>query len=130
MANEISFTVSISLRNGSLVDSFTNSTTSATQTNQLISKNVESIGFADSQALNILSTVILPSGPGAGFAVFRNLDATNFVQIGVKPASTFYPFIRLLAGESCLLRLDGTLTAIYAKADTAAVKLFYSVYAV
>jgi len=55
-------------------------------------------------------------------AHFWNRDPTNFVTIGVKPAATYYPLVRLNAGESFIFRLSQGI-APYAKADTAAVKL-------
>lgn len=63
----------------------------------------------------------------AGYAYFRNLDATNFVEIGVQVAGTFYPLIKLLAGEVAVLRL-ATVT-FYARADTGTVNLLSSILA-
>ena len=59
----------------------------------------------------------------AGYGLFINLDATNFVEIGIVSGGTFYPTIKLLPGQIALAPL-ATL-AIYAKADTAAVDLDY-----
>lgn len=57
-----------------------------------------------------------------GYAMFINLDSTNFVQIGVENAGTFYPAIKLKAGESAgPLRMGSELT--HAVADTATVPL-------
>lgn len=80
--------------------------------------NVQEIGFATHEALAMgdVST--------AGYAQFRNLDATNYVEVGVDVAATFYPFLKLKPGEgSGPVRL-GT-SAPYAQADTGAVKLDY-----
>lgn len=57
-----------------------------------------------------------------GWAYFRNRDATNYVEIGVDVAATFYPVIRLNTGESCAVRLTQGVD-IYAQANTAAVIL-------
>lgn len=62
-----------------------------------------------------------------GMAYFKNLDDTNFVDIGVDVAATFYPLIRLLPGESTVFRFTATSTP-YLKADTAAVRVQAAVY--
>lgn len=62
----------------------------------------------------------------AGWAYFKNIDATNYVELGIVGSGTFYPFAKLKAGESCVLRL-GTSTP-YAKANTAACRLEYKIY--
>lgn len=59
----------------------------------------------------------------AGWAFFRNVDATNYVEIGLEVSSTFYAFMKLEPGEAAVLRLGGT--GIYAQADTAAADLQY-----
>lgn len=62
-----------------------------------------------------------------GFAYFENLDATNFVEVGVQVSSTFYPLIRLNAGEYAAVRLS-TGVNLFARADTANVRLSYGVF--
>lgn len=62
-----------------------------------------------------------------GMAYFKNLDDTNFVDIGVDVAAAFHPLIRLKPGEATVLRLAAT-SAPYAKADTAAVRLQANIY--
>lgn len=57
----------------------------------------------------------------AGWAFFRNLDATNFVEIGVQVAGTFYPVIKLKAGEYGVCRFS--VLTLYARSDTAATLL-------
>ena len=57
-----------------------------------------------------------------GIALFWNRDPANFVTIGVKPAATYYPLLRLKFGEAFPVRLEPGVTP-YAKADTDAVKL-------
>lgn len=65
----------------------------------------------ESQTFGELSTL--------GWCEMRNLDATNYVQIGF---STGVYGIRLKAGESALFRLEPGVT-MYLKANTAAVKM-------
>jgi hypothetical protein len=65
-----------------------------------------------------------------GLAWFRNLDATNFVQVGQDVGGGgFEEFFKLLAGETALMRLDLAATGVLqAKADTAAIELQYIIY--
>lgn len=66
-----------------------------------------------------------------GYAVFQNLDDTNFVQVGKNEdpgvSDTMHPFLKLLPGEVAVLPIDPDIT-IRAKADTAAVNLYVVVY--
>jgi hypothetical protein len=43
-----------------------------------------------------------------GIGWLENTDAYNSVQIGVKPASTFYPLLQVNAGEAFAVRYFGT----------------------
>lgn len=59
-----------------------------------------------------------------GYCWFRNMDGTNFVEIGYNDVGGFMNVIKLKAGEECgPVRLGQD--APYAKADTAAVDLEY-----
>jgi len=60
----------------------------------------------------------------AGECVFKNLDSSTGVQIGHKITGTFYPFLRLEAGEFLKARI-ATEVEPYARADTTTVDLFY-----
>lgn len=61
----------------------------------------------------------------AGYIVLINRDATNFVQIGF--ATTVY-YLRLGPGEVAVMRLEPTVSALYCKADTAAIELQFKLY--
>jgi len=118
MANELTHNVSLVLANGDLdsvsivpgSDSITQNTAAPVRVggSQIIGTTEEALALTD------ITT--------NGWAYFRNRDATNFVEIGVKPAATFYPLVRLNAGERCAFRLSQGITP-YAKADTANVIL-------
>ena len=60
-----------------------------------------------------------------GYAVFKNLDSTNFVEIGWD-STGFQSAFKLLAGMVAVVPLNPSRTW-QAKADTAAVELFYSI---
>ena len=62
-----------------------------------------------------------------GWSYFRNVDPTNFVDIDIQVSSTFHPFARLLPGEECHIPLSPAV-ALFARADTASVRLSYGVF--
>lgn len=118
MADEIKHTVSLVLANGELDSaSFTPGSDSITQNTAAPSRvgGNQTIGTsAEALVLTDLTT--------NGWAYFRNRDATNYVEIGVDVAATFYPLVRLNAGERAAFRLAQGITP-YARANTAAVIL-------
>ena len=87
------------------------------QENDGMAGGIQNVGFEAHEALDMgdIST--------AGICFMRNMDDTNYVEIGVDVSGVFYPFIKLKAGEPWQGRL-GT-NAPYAKANTAAVELEY-----
>lgn len=116
MADEISFSVSLKATKSSFVlpqhstaDTVDMATAGQAGGVQTVGTTHETIGVTD------LST--------PGWSYFKNLDTTNYVELGRDVSASFYPFVKLLPGEACVLRL-GT-TAPYAKANTASVKLQY-----
>lgn len=115
MADEITIAASLSVTKGNLDQVRRMPTLSVDMTGTNYSGGAQSIGTSY-EAVTISADVAT-----AGFAVFRNNDETNYVEIGLEVASTFYPFARLNAGEYMLVRL-GT-TSIFAQANTAAVDL-------
>jgi hypothetical protein len=116
MANEITYQFQTLLSNGDLSDSYASNSQSADQASALLIRNVQNIGTTD-EAL-ALGDVVTP-----GVCVFQNLDDTNYVEIGV---GSFTAFLKLKATEQFMCRL-GT-TAPRAKANTAAIDLFYIIY--
>lgn len=63
-----------------------------------------------------------------GACFFRNLSATNYVEIGIVVSSTFYPVLKLKPTEGQVVRLAVAYNALYAKSNTAACDLEYRVY--
>lgn len=118
MANEITVVAQLQALK-SYLNISQNVTLRADLTGNNFTAQSQSIGHAAHEAIVIGADV-----GTAGWAFFRNLDATNFVQIGVDVGGTFYPLAKLLPGETAgPLRL--ATTSVYAQADTAAVDLFY-----
>lgn len=119
MANEITYQINLLLKNGSLADQFASGSLVANQSSAFLIRNVQTIGTTE-ESLQ-LGDITTP-----GFAVFQNLDATNYVEIGSFVGGTFYPFMKLKKGEIGMCRVG--VTAIYAKANTSPVNIFYIVY--
>lgn len=115
MANEITVTGSLKLVNGndSLSKTFS------------FNADQSAVGGPSPGTLSIGTTheAVTPTDvTNEGWAFFKNLDTTNFVEIGVDVSATFYPILKLLPGESVAVRLSPSV-ALYAEADTAAVRL-------
>lgn len=114
MANEITSQVTLQVnKNGS--NTTRASSKQSTMSGNPVAHAVKSVGFAAHEA------VTLGSVTSCGWSFLKNLDATNFVTIGIDVAATFYPVLKLKPGEAAVFRF-GT-NAPYAKADTAAVLL-------
>lgn len=117
MANE--FTLSIFCKNENDGITVSSGTLRFDQTGTAPFANEQVVGTTREQ-LTIGADVSTP-----GFALFRNRDATNFVEVGPTNDDTSY-FLKLKAGEWAIMRLAST--TLYARADTANVKLWYKIY--
>ena len=139
MSNEIAYQGQMKLLNGTLTDSYSVSGLKASQATELLVRNVQVVPTTAGGTVLDLGGVVPAE---AGWAMFTNLDATNYVQVGIQVAGNFYSFLTILAGEqSGPIRL-GSLTiplavppiptvaapTLYALANTASVSLFYVVY--
>jgi len=120
MANEISLNLRMTVENGYLVQRFDPSSFAATMTGTTAAGGVQIIGSTE-EALGVTDVST------CGWSYFRNTDAAIAVEIGVKPAGTFYPCLKLKAGEAAIVRL-GT-NAPYAKAASSTVNLQYFILA-
>jgi hypothetical protein len=122
MANEIQYSFNIGLTNGLLSDKY-NTASKANQSNANMVRNTQTLLSASAQGDQLdVGGVLVP-----GLAVFTNLDSTNFTEIGIRVSGTFYPFLKLLKGQSSGPLFLGA-TAIYGRANTGNVKLFYIIY--
>lgn len=127
MANEISGSFQLSVQNGSLVTTRSHSfnTDQATARASSAVQNIPTTAGGTALVFNASLTT-------QGYAYFINLDATNYVSIGVQVGGTFYPLARLKGGasgkkEGAILRLEPGVT-VYALANTAAVDLEFGVF--
>lgn len=122
MANEISTSLSLSISKGSL--SFSRS----------ISKQITLSASSPNMAGGTQSIATASAGEAIGLgdvatngvAYFVNLDATNYIEIGIQNGGTFYPLARLNAGEWAQMRLAQGV-APYARANTASAILEYHI---
>jgi hypothetical protein len=121
--NEIKYSMSFAVTNGSLSDSYNASGLMADQASAAIVRNVQTIAVASAQGDALVLGGV--ATPGLGF--FANLDDANFIEIGIRVSGTFYPFLKLLKGQQAGPVWMGT-TGLYAKADTGNVKLMYVLY--
>ena len=117
MADEITIDLSVRASNGDGVDESWRKNFKSDMTGTHIGIWTQDIGFAGHEVL------AFPTDLGtAGYALLTNPDAANYVQIGGVSGSIFVPVMRLLAGESQVVRFDNS--DIYAKAGgTTAVAL-------
>lgn len=72
---------------------------------------------------------VLPVGgvTTSGVIYLKNLDDTNYVQLGTQVSGTFYPVLRLKPGDIAVWRLDPTAT-LRLLANTAACNVAYSLF--
>jgi hypothetical protein len=121
MADEIRITKKRVLINGSLRRSWSSSYRQ-TQTTAKVVSQTQTIGQSAHEAI-VLGDVSTP-----GRIKVENLDATNYVEIGIDVTGTFHPLVRVLPGAVEEFRLTPTAVP-YAKANTAAVELDYEILA-
>lgn len=93
MANEISLTISAQLNNGYLKDSYTPGVEQITQTTKGGHETIWVVGTSE-EDLSIGDVAT----PGRMFV--KNLDTTNYVDIGPKSGGAMVGAIRLSPGES------------------------------
>ena len=120
MADEISYTAKLAVTKSNL--SYTRTVSDAVDmTGSTHNGGSPSIPITTAGTALALGDVTTP-----GWAFFRNLDATNFIEIGIQQGGVFYPFLKLKAGDATACRL-GT-TAPYARANTAAARLEFAIF--
>jgi hypothetical protein len=115
MANEITLFSGISAAKGNLNVQIPLETISVDLAGNRFVRNVQNVGTTfEALVVNDVST--------AGQARFKNLDATNYVELGVDVSGTFYPVVRIDAGKTAGPFRLSTLT-LHVRANTAAVNL-------
>jgi hypothetical protein len=122
MADEIQISTTMTVREGNInwtpgATSFTATLTAAAPAR---ASGIASIGTTH-EAIPLGDVATL------GMARLKNVDATNYIEIGVVVSATFYPVVRINTNESCVFRLAQGITP-YARANTAAARLEYDIF--
>ena len=119
MANEFTITINVVYANGYLKRSILPGAVNASQTTQGYFGGVQIIGTSEEDlAVGDVGT--------PGFLWLRNLDTTNYIQIGKKVSGAMESSIKLLAGQSAWLPSDNITWR--AKANTASCKLEFVMF--
>lgn len=121
MANEITLNLKMQVEKSFLSHSENPGVLTVDMSGSNATGGVQAIGTT-AEALSV-TDVATP-----GYAYFRNLGPTNYVELGTASGTvTFVTFAKLKAGEASIVRL-GT-TAPLARANTAGVNLQYYILA-
>jgi hypothetical protein len=118
MANEIRVGVNLSCVNGNFIS------------NQDYTKEVDQAteGGGNPGTISVATAYAQISGladmTNEGYCIARNLDSTNYLEIGVEVSAAFYPLIKLKAGEISVFRLTPGVS-VFARANTAACRLHF-----
>jgi len=119
MAAELTKTVALSFAKGNVAaHSFSEASKTVTVSGTDYIHTTQNVGTAE-EALGLGDLGSL------GWAMFKNLDSTNFVSI--KTATSGVAFTKLKAGESCVFRFGSGVTAPFVIADTAPVAIEYMI---
>lgn len=125
MANEITVSMSLSVKNGLHDESFSVGSTRFDQTTQAAEGSVVEIGTA-------VETISLGDITTAGFAAFRNLSTatagTAYVALGKYDGTNLHEFVALRRGQPAMLPLSAGVT-VGAKAYGTSTKVKYIVLA-
>lgn len=118
MADELTYTISVKSVNEGLTFPVSQTTFTHDAGNPFVS-GVVSVGTSEEA---------IPMGEVAtpGLALFRNLDATNYIEILHGTGGD--TITRIGAGQASLLHMDPGDTAPYAKANTGACLMFYCIF--
>lgn len=114
MANTLTITINAGFSNATnrvLSRSFSGSITNS---GAYWNENIQNIGTSD-ETVSIGSDI-----SSLGYIYVRNLDATNYVELGYTSGTYF---AKLKAGEACIFRAGSGLTTLHAKANTGAVDI-------
>ena len=118
MADEITMTASLQVSATNFAESFQPGKISIDLADTSGSGGTQTIGTA-------VEAITKGDTSDGGVFFFRNIDETNYVEIGPTSddtaSGTFYPTIKLLAGEYSVGRLAGA--DVFARANTASIDL-------
>ena len=120
MANEIKASVRLSVTKGNLKLAY-GGTTLAEDMAGSKGGNPGTVNIGTSAELISLGDIT-----SAGYCYIRNLDATNYVEIGPTSGGALVPMLRLKAGQEALMPLTPSV-ALRGQANTAACDVLIAV---
>lgn len=124
MANEITVSMALRVRNGNADESFSVNAVQSDQIAQGSVAGIVSIGTA-------VETITLGQVSSAGYAAFRNLatatSGTAYIALGAYDGSNLHEFAHLRRGQPAVLPLRGDIT-LAAKSYGAPLPLRYIVF--
>lgn len=124
MASEITFASSLKVLKGSLLVEHGLERTSIDMAGDAFSRNVQSIPTSAAGTAVVYSAAVTT----LGVARFKNLDSTNYIELGVQVGGTFYPFVLLKPTDPPWpFRLAQGIT-LYARSNTSACLLDSEVF--
>ena len=123
MADEITMTGSLAISATNFREQYSPGQISIDLASNKGDGGVQEISHSGSAAQGEALSVTDVSVGGVYF--MRNLDETNYVEVGFQVSSTFYAFLKLLPGEYSIGRIGNA--APYARANTANVNLQYRI---
>lgn len=125
MANEITVSMALRVRNGNADESFSVNAVQSDQATQGSVGGIVSIGTA-------VETISLGEVTTAGYAAFRNLSTatagTAYIALGAYDGTNLHEFVQLRRGQPAVLPLTSGVT-VGAKAYGSALPLRYIVFA-
>ena len=115
MANEITVTTGLGIVKGSLNRNIPVRTFQADMAGVRVITNSQAVG-------TVHEALVVGDLATAGYCTITNLDGTNYAELGVDVAGTFYPVVRVDAGKSAGPFRLSSLTR-HVQSNTAAVDL-------
>lgn len=125
MANEVTVSVSLRVRNGNADESFAVGAAKFDQSSQGSAGGIVQIGTA-------VETISLGDIASAGYAAFRNLSTatagTAYIALGTYDGTNLHEFAQLRRGQPCVAPLKSSIT-LGARAYGTALPLRYVAFA-
>ena len=100
MADEITISATMNATNSNYTYSKSLTATVDQTTASGGAPGVQNIGTTHEQLIGLADLA------AEGYAIAKNLDTSNYVEIGVDVSATFYPLLKLKPGEFSLFRLS------------------------
>ena len=113
MANEVKVNISLDVTNGDYNDKVAPGVLQFDQAAQGVFRSIVSIPTSD-------TAITISNITTEGWAYFRNLDDTNYVEHGPDSGGALVPYGRMEAGEPAALRLTPGSLTVRMQANTAA----------